>query len=142
MYPLAHQTGLVHCISEDQLDLNLATIIDINFLGLFPKSLLVVLQTYKHGLSQNKQDDFDLLISRLLSTFIYRPIVMQKNIHYLTSKMKLTIAENWKEREVAIAGDLTPALSAPYPNDYAPASRPMNICFASKCHLLKAKGII
>jgi hypothetical protein len=78
MYPLAHRTGLKHCISEDQLDLNFATIIDLNFMGLFPKSLLVVLRTYKHGLPQNKQDDFDLLISRLLSTVIYIPILIKK----------------------------------------------------------------
>jgi hypothetical protein len=102
-------------------------------LGLFPKSLLVVLRTYKHGLPQNKQDDFDLLFSRLLSLFIYQPIVLQKIIHYLISKMKLTIAETSKERDAAIAGDVTPALLAPYANDSASASRPINICFASKC---------
>jgi hypothetical protein len=56
--------------------------------------------------------------------------------------MKLIRDEALKERDVATAGDLTPAPLAPYTNDYAPASRPTNICFASKCRLLKAKGII
>jgi hypothetical protein len=141
-YPLSHRAGLMHCISEDELDLNSATIVDVNFMGLFPKSLLVVLRTYKHGLPQDKQDDLDLLISRLLSTFIYRPILLQKIIHYLTSKMKLIIAEALKERDDTNANNLTPAPLVPCSNECAPALRPAKICFANKCRLLKAKGII
>jgi hypothetical protein len=40
------------------------------------------------------------------------------------------------------ADDLTPAPLVPYTNECAPALRPTKICFANKCHLLKAKGII
>ena len=45
-YPLAHCDGLIHCIPEKSLNLDTARIIDVNFLGLFPKILLKALRGY------------------------------------------------------------------------------------------------
>mmetsp|Transcript_28434 Transcript_28434/g.40755 ORF Transcript_28434/g.40755 Transcript_28434/m.40755 type:complete len:199 (+) Transcript_28434:2443-3039(+) len=53
--PLAHRAGLIHSISEDSFSLDTATIIDVNFLGLFPKSLLDVLRRYKNKLKSDLQ---------------------------------------------------------------------------------------
>jgi hypothetical protein len=54
-YPLAHRAGLVHCLPEKVLSLDTATITDVNFFGLSPKSLVNVLGGYKRHLKQNTQ---------------------------------------------------------------------------------------
>lgn len=44
-FHLAHRAGLIHSIPKEQLSLDSATIINVNFLGLFRKSLLAVYET-------------------------------------------------------------------------------------------------
>lgn len=49
-YPLAHRAGIIHSIPKESLSIETATIIEVNFLGLFPKSMLDVLRRYKNNL--------------------------------------------------------------------------------------------
>ncbi len=90
-YPLAHRAGLIHSIPEKDLNLDTATISDVNFLSLFPKSLLKVLGGYKQSSKQNTQGQFDALIAKLLSAFVYWPILIQRIIQYLLAAMKLQL---------------------------------------------------
>jgi len=39
-YPLAHRVGFIHLINENDFDIAAATIVDVGFLGLFPKAIL------------------------------------------------------------------------------------------------------
>ncbi len=91
-----------------------ATIIDVNFLGLFPKSLLAVLQSYKQSLNKDLHADFDEHINQLLSTVIYRPIVIQCIIQYLLAAIKLQLEEEDAERQQASSNQES-ANSGPLP---------------------------
>ena len=51
---------------ENLLSMDTATIIDVNFLGLFPKSLLAVLRKYKQNLEKDRHPGFDELINNLI----------------------------------------------------------------------------
>jgi hypothetical protein len=98
-FPLAHRAGLIHSIPEEKLSLASATIIDVNFLGLFPKSLLSVLRSYKNTLPKDIQTDFESLIAKLVNAFIYRPITIQRIIHYVIAAIKSQIETDCKQRE-------------------------------------------
>ncbi len=65
-YPLAHWSGLIYSIPENLLSMDTATIIDVNFLGLFPKSLLAVLRKYKQNLEKDRHPGFDELNYNLI----------------------------------------------------------------------------
>jgi hypothetical protein len=143
-YPLAHRAGLIHNISEEMLSMDLATIINVNFLGLFPKSLLAVLQNYKQSLKKDLQAGFDECINQLLSAVIYQLIVIQHIIHDLFVAIKLQIEEEGAGRQQASSkqeSTYTNALPKVVKmiNIKQPAPR---ICRANKFHLLLAKGII
>jgi hypothetical protein len=45
-FPLMAQLGFIHAISEENFGIATATIIDVGFLGLFPKTILQVLRWY------------------------------------------------------------------------------------------------
>ena len=82
------QLGFLHAIPEDQFDIASATIIDISFLGLFPKKIFQVLQNYGRSCNSSYQATFQTLINELITAFIYRPITIQKVIHILTTQKK------------------------------------------------------
>ncbi len=124
--------------------MDFATIIDVNFLGLFPKRQLAVLQTYKQSLNKDLQSDFDEHINQLLFAVIYWPIVIQCIIHYLLAAIKLQLKEEDVERqqasskqESANTDPLPKAINMIKNKESAP-----RICHANKCRLLLAKRII
>ena len=47
MYPYASQLGLIPAIAEHDFDIATATVIDLCFLGLFPKGMYQVLRRYE-----------------------------------------------------------------------------------------------
>mmetsp|Transcript_25116 Transcript_25116/g.35970 ORF Transcript_25116/g.35970 Transcript_25116/m.35970 type:complete len:110 (+) Transcript_25116:1319-1648(+) len=90
-FPLAHRAGLIHSIPEEILSIDSATITDVNFLGLFPKSSLAVLRSYKNQLKKDLPSDFNKLIAGLIPTVIYWPLTIQRIIHYILAAIKLQI---------------------------------------------------
>lgn len=65
--------------------MNTTTTIDVNFLGLFPKSLIAVQQNYKQSLEKDMQSDFDELINYLISASICQP----KQCPHQSNRVKL-----------------------------------------------------
>jgi len=92
-YPLAFRIGFIHSILEKEFDIASATITDIGFLGLFPKSLLQTLYRYAKKIEKNsnEKNEFLTLIEKLITAFIYRPITLQKIIQILISNKKSEI---------------------------------------------------
>ncbi len=88
LYPLAHRIGFIHSIPEEIFKVDNATITDMNFLGLFPKSLLEVLRRYASNVKKESGiqdfDAFTSLIQKLISAVIYRPIDGTTNIRILS----------------------------------------------------------
>ena len=90
-FPLASKLGIIHHIPEESFSMATATIIDVRFMGLFPKALLRVLRTYSQNVrrtSPNKQQTFEALTNALISAFIYRTITMQQVIQIMLAKEK------------------------------------------------------
>ena len=77
-YPLAHRIGLMHAISEDELDIGSATITDVGFLGLFPKKILECLKQYAGEVGRANQDKEEYMkcVTNLITAFVYRPLVI------------------------------------------------------------------
>jgi hypothetical protein len=149
--PLAHRAGLIHSISEETLSIDTATIIDVNFLGLFPKSLLHVLRQYKNRLKGDLQAEFDKLITSLLSAFIYRAITIQRIIQYLLAAIKLQIETDCAQRQQTLdANDgeqesrtsLHTSAAKSTTTQVNNNSIPPKLCHANKCRILLAKGIL
>jgi hypothetical protein len=46
-YPLMTQLGFIHAIPEEEFNMVTVTIIDITFLGFFPKKILQALRKYE-----------------------------------------------------------------------------------------------
>jgi len=93
--PLAHRLGFIHSLPESDFDVASATITDVGFLGLFPKSLLQILYQYAREVdkSGHSKDEFKTLVNKLVTAFMYRPIIIQKIIQMMLSKMKDIIME-------------------------------------------------
>jgi hypothetical protein len=156
-YPLAHRAGLLHLIPETEFNINFATIIDVSFLGLFPKAILQCLQQYAREVERSNHDKnaFLRLIENLVTAFVYHPIMIQKVIHILLSKAQTHLYKLHKERTTTNEsnddtdstryGSLITNITRRHtdnnmaPNDTIISSRP---CHAHKCRLLKAKGIL
>ncbi len=73
------QLGFIHSIPENEFDISSATITDVGFLGLFPKPLLQILNQYTRNIEKDNQagsetSEFKILIDKLITAFIYRPI--------------------------------------------------------------------
>jgi len=51
-YPYAHRLGFIHLIMESAFDSSTATILDVGFLGFFPKSILQCLHQYAHEVAK------------------------------------------------------------------------------------------
>ena len=85
--------GFIHSILENEFDIATATITDVGYLGLFPKSILKMLHQYAREIGRFNQDkgEFMTLIDKLLTAFIYRPITIQKMIQLMITKKKKSI---------------------------------------------------
>ena len=129
-------------------------ITDVNFLGLFPKPILQTLHQYSRRVEKcsNDKNEFMNLIDKLITAFIYRPITIQKVIQIMLTKRKaeleyeehdnnVSTEDNENTGQESSASDRTlTILYTKTPEDNAPRlSRP---CYANKCRLLQAKGIL
>jgi len=67
-----------------------ATIMDVGYLGLFPKSMLQTLLQYTRHLTNNGKEKrfYTALIDNLITAFIYRPITIQNVIQIMMVKEK------------------------------------------------------
>jgi hypothetical protein len=95
-YPHTHRLGFMHSIPEQELKMERATITDVGFLGLFPKPILEVLHIYNREVKKdsNDSDTFTSLIDKLISAFIYRPIMLQKTIQLMIVQKKKQLAKD------------------------------------------------
>jgi hypothetical protein len=156
-YPLAHRLGFIHCILEHQLDLALATITDVAFLGLFPKQLLQILHRYTYTIqSPSHKEQYQQLVYMLITSFVYRPIILQKVIHIMLAKQKTSVMTNSAAMDSdsttpmrsRLQQQQTQSCTTPRPPDnqshttHRSANPPSRTCHATKCQLLHAKGII
>jgi hypothetical protein len=163
LYPFAHRLGLIHSIPEDKFNVESATITEMGFIGLFPKAILDVLHHYTRDIRKTSSvkecNSFIKLIEHLLTAFIYRPVVMQKVIQLMLCKQKKQI-EQPKEldtntstsEEADKRPEITSTRDSSALNDVLsregqqqviqPNNTSRNICYASKCRILQAAGII
>ena len=132
-----------------------ATITDVGFLGLFPKKIFQVLRTYTKELEQSNEGSaaFFTLHNCLFNAFIYRPITIQKVIHILLAAFKNYLEKLDKRREENTAterrkGDSemsippSSSIEAPPLTLSTPTKNNIRKCYATKCRLLQAKGIL
>jgi hypothetical protein len=79
-YPLSHRIGFIHSLMEKDFDMAFATIIDVGFLGLFPKPILYILNQYSKTLMEDNtnKSEFLRLVEKLVTAFVYWPISIQK----------------------------------------------------------------
>jgi hypothetical protein len=148
--------GFIHLINENEFAISAATILDVGFLGLFPKAILQHLYKYANGMEKVNQDEenYMSLVNDLITAFIYQPIVMQKVIQIMLSNQKNVIenkryAEKFPKNnpddstECASFNDSITCLDIPAPTTNSPAPATVqHVCHANKCWLLKAKGIL
>jgi hypothetical protein len=94
-FPLMVQLGFIHAIPEDDFDIASATIMDISFLGLFPKEIFQAMHKYGYKYEKSNQSEeiqgFYSLVDALITAFVYWPITLQKVIHILIAKRKAEI---------------------------------------------------
>ncbi len=161
-YPLAFQLGCIHSLPEDKLDIAAATIIDVGYLGLLPKSILQVLIDYSYQIKRDNQDDneFFQLRDKFVTAFVYRPITMQKVIQLMIAKEKQELEREEIDNHEATSNTENNT-SATTSNTKTPhvhesqaswqsacilppsnASHRRYECHGSKCRLLKAKGML
>jgi hypothetical protein len=158
-FPLASRLGVIHCIPEESFNMAMATIIDVGFMGLFPKALLQVLNTYMQNVKRTKPEmvqTFQVLTDALISAFIYRTISMQQVIQIMLAKERknldgITLPNKSQEDDhihqmtdahqhtLHSQNELLPS-STPAPPP--PTEQRNKICHAVKCRLLRAKGIV
>jgi hypothetical protein len=153
-FPLAHRLGFIHSLPEGDFDVASANITDVGFLGLFPKSLLQILYQYAREVdkSGHNKDKFLTLVNKLVTTFIYRPIIIQKNIQIMLSKMKnIIMEENHEIPTIDNNNESTEFASSesvgntPYASQILSPQADIHvkrICHANKCCFLQAKGIL
>jgi len=87
-FPLASQLGFIQAIPEADYDIASATITDVGFLGLFPIKIFQELRRYAKEVEHctpAESTEFLHLFDQLICSFIYRPITIQKIIHFLIS---------------------------------------------------------
>eukprot|EP00590_Aulacoseira_subarctica_P005385 CAMPEP_0172418598 /NCGR_PEP_ID=MMETSP1064-20121228/5061_1 /TAXON_ID=202472 /ORGANISM="Aulacoseira subarctica , Strain CCAP 1002/5" /LENGTH=302 /DNA_ID=CAMNT_0013157589 /DNA_START=1150 /DNA_END=2058 /DNA_ORIENTATION=+ len=125
-YPLTSQLGFIPAIPEDKFDISQATITDVGFLGMFPKSIFQV-----------------------------RPISIQKVIHILLSAYKQHLNNLDEQRLTEDIQETTKepqepkSTASPTPLELSNSSKTTSItmtpnhkCYANKCQLLQARGIL
>jgi hypothetical protein len=149
-YPLSFNLGFIHSLPEDDFDISSATITDVGYSGLFPKPLLQIMNRYAREIETSKQDasEFKILIDNLVTAFIYRPIIVQTVIQILVCRMKDGIATEVKKiadqsNESSNAQSNCPA-SKNKDSNMTPTTAPLiqRACYAYKCRILQAKGIL
>jgi hypothetical protein len=152
-YPLMAQLGFIHAIPEEEFNMATVTIIDITFLGFFPKKILQALQNYEKEIQRFNDENnvtFKTLIDNLVTAIVYRPITIQKVIHIMLAQQKDILAnitdENESQTNDSIsntelgtlqASDTSEEIFTNIPNGESNCR-----CYASVCRLLQAKGII
>jgi len=153
-FPLAHRLGFIHSLPEGDFDVASANITDVGFLGLFPKSLLQILYQYAREVdkSGHNKDEFLTLVNKLVTAFIYRPIVIQKTTQIMLSKMKNIIMEENHEIPTIDNNNESTEFASSESIGNTPCARQIlspqaeihvkRICHANKCRLLQAKGIL
>ena len=94
-FPLSSQIGFIHAIPEDDFDVAQATIMDVGFLGLFPKQVFQKMQAYARELEKNNEpnEEFIQLMNLVVSTFTYRALTVQKIIQTLLAGFKKYLDE-------------------------------------------------
>jgi len=99
--------GFIHLINENEFDIAAATIVDVGFLGLFPKAILQCIYKYANQMEKTKHDKehYMSLVNDLITAFVYRRIVMQKVIHIMLSKQKSKIENGRQVGELPIHND-------------------------------------
>jgi len=140
---------------EDKFDIAQATITDVGFLGFFPKTIFQELRTYARELEQLNVDsgEFQALMNQLIIAFIYRPITIQKVIHILIAAYKQHLEQSDQRRTMEESPDnatcttetmLAPSCSIKTASAKSAGllSTPPRKCYAVKCRLLLARGII
>jgi hypothetical protein len=92
-YPLSFRLGFIHSIAEKDFSIATATITDVEYLGLFPKPTLQTLYQYARDIKKFNQDNnkFTILIDKLITAFLYRPIIMQKTIQLMIADKKKSL---------------------------------------------------
>jgi hypothetical protein len=83
--------GFNQAIPEEDFDTATATatVIDLSFLGLFPKQIFQALRKYEMEIMRfNSAGDseFWMLFHNLIAAIIYRPITIQKVIHIMLAQ--------------------------------------------------------
>jgi hypothetical protein len=150
-YPLMTQLRFIPAIPGEEFDVSTATIIDVGFLGFFPKRIFQVLRHYDREMKRfqsTNNDEFQSLIDNLLAVFIYCPITIQKTVHILLAHQKTLLSEVDAETEENQSGNKTtdhdPLTILPLTNNNTGlhTMSPKCKCFANKCRLLRAKGVI
>jgi hypothetical protein len=155
-YPLAHRLGFIPLIVENEFDIASATILDVGFLGLFPKCILQCLYNYAREVAKTKHDkgNFMPLVNDLITAFVFRPVVIQKVIQIMLSKQKNAVingglAENLPGNtsddptEYASCNGNITHLATPVPaSNTSTHATTQPFCYGNKCRLLRAKGIL
>lgn len=150
-FPLASQLGFIHAIPEEDFDITTAAITDVAFLGFLPKMIFQTLCRYEIEIqrcSAEKSTEFRLF-EDLITSFVYRPILMQKIIHILLAQHRECLSAAGCDQEdnndsTSILNDPTSQniqgdTNVDTPETTMPLRRK---CFASKCRLLWAKGVL
>ncbi len=80
-----------------------ATITDVRFLGLVPKSIIQVLQKYANDIkhSSGNENKFYALIDQLITASINRVITIQKTIQIMLSQKKHELASILKDETMS-----------------------------------------
>jgi hypothetical protein len=152
-FPLTSQIGIIHAIPEEDFDIARATISDLCFFSLFPKNLFQALRKYElmiKRFDEHKSGPFRSLIDALNTAIIYRPITMQKVIQIMLTQHRSTSESIEKdaynvhtETHSGAESTINSGLSSiETTTDHTPNHSRKQKCYASKCRILKARGII
>ena len=169
LFPLTHRLGIIHSIPETHFDVSSATITDVSHLGLFPKVLIHLLQSFANEIKKSKPQNAPAIadhIANLMTAVIYRTITIQKVIQLLLCKWKQSLESNPEDTtSPSSLDDTNPPpntqqkhedISQPPQRTSTPPSNDTvlshltqtsklqrhSVCHASICRLLKAQGIL
>jgi hypothetical protein len=160
-FPLSAQLGFIHAIPEQNYDIATATITDVGFMGLFPKTIFQVMRKYGREIERFNDAgsaDFYKLVDDHIAAFVYRPITIQKIVHILLAQWKSSL-EMWDDKsterldnnntdQVTMNDSSLELQEESNLNTFDTSSHqlllPRNLrkCHAVKCGLLQTKGII
>jgi len=152
-YPLSSQLGFLHAIPEEDFNMSTVTIIDVSFLGLFPKKIFQTLRNYElenKRLNYTGSKNFRTLMDNLITAVIYRPITIQKVIQIMLAQHKQILATAEQATANCVEDNTTASAINSFNitsvNDETPTRNDKQAtkqkCFASKCRLLQARGFI